>query len=381
MPQVAHIMKFKINRDHFVTGLSQVINVVGTRASMPILSNVLIEAEGDTVSLTTTNLDLGIRARIKAEVSTNGTITLPVKKLATIVRALPSNDTTVELSGQNRVKITSGGSVFQIMGLAADQFPPLPTFADQHNFNLAQGDLSGLLKKVAYAQSTDENRYILNGVFFNFGEGKLSLVATDGRRLATAEKPMSIGEDEGGSLILPAKTVAELQRLLGDAGEVAITFNDRQVSFVTQITKNDTGLVDNIRLVSKVVEGNYPNYRQVIPKETVHRVDIERELLLECVGRAAIMTSDKSSSVKLTVGNNEIEISASSTEFGEAHEKVMVKYDGPEVKIAFNPQYLSDPLRALSDDTVHFEFKDDMSPGVFKNKEDFLCVVMPQRLS
>ncbi len=374
-------MKFKINRDHFVTGLSQVINVVGTRASMPILSNVLIEAEGDTVSLTTTNLDLGIRARIKAEVSTNGTITLPVKKLATIVRALPSNDTTVELSGQNRVKITSGGSVFQIMGLAADQFPPLPTFADQHNFSLAQKDLSGLLKKVAYAQSTDENRYILNGVFFNFGEGKLSLVATDGRRLATAEKTMTIGEDEGGSLILPAKTVAELQRLLGDAGEVAITFNDRQVSFVTQITKNDTGLVDNIRLVSKVVEGNYPNYRQVIPKETVHRVDIERELLLECVGRAAIMTSDKSSSVKLTVGNNEIEISASSTEFGEAHEKVAVKYDGPEVKIAFNPQYLSDPLRALSDDTVHFEFKDDMSPGVFKNKEDFLCVVMPQRLS
>ena len=374
-------MKFKINRDHFVTGLSQVINVVGTRASMPILSNVLIEAEGDTVSLTTTNLDLGIRARIKAEVTTNGTITLPVKKLATIVRALPSNDTTVELSGQNRVKITSGGSVFQIMGLAADQFPPLPTFADQHSFTLAQGDLSGLLKKVAYAQSTDENRYILNGVFFNFGEGKLSLVATDGRRLATAEKSMTIGDDEGGSLILPAKTVSELQRLLGDAGEVVITFNDRQVSFITQITKNETGLVDNIRLVSKVVEGNYPNYRQVIPKETVHRVDIERELFLECVSRAAIMTSDKSSSIKLTVGDNQIEISASSTEFGEAHEKVAVKYDGPEVKIAFNPQYLSDPLRALADDTVYFEFKDDMSPGVFKNKEDFLCVVMPQRLN
>ena len=267
------------------------------------------------------------------------------------------------------------------MGLAADQFPALPTFADQHNFTLAQGDLSGLLKKVAYAQSTDENRYILNGVFFNFGEGKLSLVATDGRRLATAEKAMTIGEEEGGSLILPAKTVSELQRLLGDAGEVAISFNDRQVSFVTQITKNDTGLVDNIRLVSKVVEGNYPNYRQVIPKETVHRVDIERELLLECVSRAAIMTSDKSSSVKLTVGPNEIEISASSTEFGEAHEKVAVKYDGPEVKIAFNPQYLSDPLRALADDVVHFEFKDEMSPGVFKNKEDFLCVVMPQRLN
>ncbi|MDR2983071.1 MAG: DNA polymerase III subunit beta [Puniceicoccales bacterium] len=374
-------MKFKINRDHFVNGLSQVTNVVGTRASMPILGNVLIQAEGDTVSLTTTNLDLGIRARIKAEVSTTGSITLPVKKLATIVRALPSNDTTVELSGQNRVKITSGGSVFQIMGLAADQFPALPTFANQHDFTLAQGDLLGLLKKVAYAQSTDENRYILNGVFFNFAEEKLTLVATDGRRLATSAKSMTIGEDQAGNLILPAKTVAELQRLLGDAGEVKISFNDRQVSFVTQVTKNDTGLVDNIHLVSKVVEGNYPNYRQVIPKETVHRVDIERELFLECVRRAAIMTSDKSSSVKLIVGDNEIEITASSTEFGEAHEKMTVKYEGPSVQIAFNPQYLSDPLQALADDTVHFEFKDDMSPGVFKNKEDFLCVVMPQRLN
>lgn len=374
-------MKFKINRDHFAAGLAQVLGVVGARASMPILSNVLIEAEGDTVSLTTTNLDLGIRCRIKASVTSGGAITLPVKKLATIVRSLPQVDTTVEISGQNRVKVISGASQFQIMGMPADQFPGLPSFADQHSFNLPQAELAAMLKKVAYAQSTDENRFILNGVYFNFGEGKLTLVATDGRRLATTAKALSAEAATGaGQLILPARTVNELQRMLGDTGDVRIAFNDRQVSFRVQIAKPDAALTDQIHLVSKVVEGNYPNYRQVIPKETVHRVDIERELLLECVQRAALMTSDKNTSVKLTVGDSKLVINASSSEYGESQEELAIVFGGPQVQIAFNPSYLLDPLKALADDTVHFEFKDDMSPGVIRNAEEFLCVVMPQRL-
>lgn len=374
-------MKFKINRDHFAAGLAQVLGVVGARASMPILSNVLIEAEGDTVSLTTTNLDLGIRCRIKATVTSGGAITLPVKKLATIVRSLPQVDTTVEISGQNRVKVISGASQFQIMGMPADQFPGLPSFADQHSFNLPQAELSSMLRKVAYAQSTDENRFILNGVYFNFGEGKLTLVATDGRRLATTAKALSAEAAAGaGQLILPARTVNELQRMLGDTGDVRIAFNDRQVSFRVQIAKPDAALTDQIHLVSKVVEGNYPNYRQVIPKETVHRVDIERELLLECVQRASLMTSDKNTSVKLTVGDSKLVINASSSEYGESQEELAIVFGGPQVQIAFNPSYLLDPLKALTDDTVHFEFKDDMSPGVIRNAEEFLCVVMPQRL-
>ncbi len=373
-------MKFKINRDHFAAGLAQVLGVVGARASMPILSNVLIEAEGDTVSLTTTNLDLGIRCRIKASVTSGGAITLPVKKLATIVRSLPAIDTVVEISGQNRVRVTSGASQFQIMGLPADQFPGLPSFADQHSFNLPQAELASMLKKVAYAQSTDENRFILNGVYFNFADAKLTLVATDGRRLATAAKGLEAAAGQAGQLILPARTVNELQRMLGDTGEVRIAFNDRQVSFRVQIADKDAALTDQINLVSKVVEGNYPNYRQVIPKETVHRVELEREPLLECVQRAALMTSDKNTSVKLAVGESKLVITASSSEYGEAQEELAIKFDGPAVQIAFNPAYLLDPLKALADDVVQFEFKDDMSPGVIRNKEEFLCVVMPQRL-
>ncbi|MDR2429422.1 MAG: DNA polymerase III subunit beta [Puniceicoccales bacterium] len=375
-------MKFKIHRDHFAAGLAQVQNIVGSRSTMPILSNVLIEAEGDTIALTTTNLDLGTSLRIKAEVSTSGRITLPVRKLLAMVKSLSSVETTVEFGGQNRVKITSGSSTFHIVGLGAESFPPLPVFDDKHTFSLVKADLTNLLKKVSYAQSTDENRYVLNGIFFNFADEKLTLVATDGRRLATADKPVALTAEQAGSLILPAKTVIELQRLLdtkiGD-GEIRIVFNDRQVSFITPVTKDDSGLTGDIRLVSKVVEGSYPNYRQVVPKETAYRIEIERGTLSESIYRSSITTSDKSSSIKLKITNNEVEIT-SSAEIGESKEKLDVSYEGPEVQIAFNPQYLKDPLDALDDDMVYFEFKDEMSPGVVKTKENFLCVIMPQRV-
>ncbi len=375
-------MKFKINRDHFVTGLQQVLNVVGSRATMPILSNVLIQAEGKTVSLTTTNLDLGIRCRIQAEVEVPGGITLPVRKLATIVRALPNQEVVVESNAGNQAKITSGGSLFRVMGIGQEEFPPLPSFADQHTFVLGQEELSHMLKSVSYAQSNDENRYILNGVYFNFAEAKLTLVATDGRRLALVSRDMET--QNGGSLILPAKTVAELERLLGQGKDVKITFSERQVAFELHLDEKAAanGLIDSTYLVSKIVEGNYPNYKQVIPKETVHHIEVERELLQECVSRAALVTSDKNNSVKIKVGGNRLEISGSSPEYGESHESMAVKYEGPDVTVAFNPLFLMDPLKALNQDQVYFEFKDELSPGIFRTKgESFLCVVMPLRLN
>jgi len=375
-------MKFKINQDHFSNGLQQVLNVVATRSTMPILSNVLIEAATDHISLTTTNLDLGIRCRIKADVSESGRMTLPVRKLATIVRELPQADVFVESGENNQAKITSGGSLFKIMGIAADEFPPLPTFENRKVFELTQEDVVGMLKSVSYAQSTDENRYILNGVYFNFADEKLTLVATDGRRLGLTALETEISEENAGSLILPAKTVAELERLMGKGEKVKIAFNDRQAAFeITIDDSGDSGLTDHLYLVSKVVEGNYPNYRQVIPKETEHRVKIERELMLECVHRAALVTSDKSNSVKLKMSKNLLEISGASTEYGESHESMAIAYDGPEVQVAFNPQFLMEPLKALTKDEVFFEFKDELSPGLFKTLDNFICVIMPLRLN
>lgn len=375
-------MKFKINQDHFSNGLQQVLNVVATRSTMPILSNVLIEAAQGHISLTTTNLDLGIRCRIKADVSDPGAITLPVRKLATIVRELPVTDVFFETNDNNQAKITSGGSLFKIMGIGSDEFPPLPSFENRKVYELAQGGLVNMLKSVSYAQSTDENRYILNGVYFNFAEEKLTLVATDGRRLGLTALDLEVSEDNAGSLILPAKTVGELERLMGKGEHVKVAFNDRQAAFEIAIDEGgDSGLVDHLYLVSKIVEGNYPNYRQVIPKETEHRVKIERELMLECVHRAALVTSDKSNSVKLKVSKNLLEISGQSSEYGESHESMAIAYDGPEVQVAFNPQFLMEPLKALTKDEVFFEFKDELSPGLFKTLDNFICVIMPLRLN
>jgi DNA polymerase-3 subunit beta len=375
-------MKFNINQDHFSNGLQQVLNVVASRSTMPILSNVLIEAEEGHISLTTTNLDLGIRCRIKAEVTDTGSITLPVRKLATIVKELPVNEVFLETSEKNQAKITSGGSLFKIMGISSEEFPPLPTFENRKVFELSQDEIVNMLKSVSYAQSTDENRYILNGVYFNFADEKLTLVATDGRRLGLTGLDLEVSEENAGSLILPAKTVAELERLMGKGEKVNIAFNDRQAAFEIGLDEaGDSGLVDHLYLVSKIVEGNYPNYRQVIPKETEHRVKIERELMLECVNRAALVTSDKSNSVKIKISKNLLEISGQSSEYGESHESMAIAYDGPEVQVAFNPQFLMEPLKALNRDEVFFEFKDELSPGLFKTLDNFICVIMPLRLN
>ncbi len=374
-------MKFKINRDHFSYGLAQVLNVVGSKATMPILSNVLIEAEKDQISLTTTNLDLGIRCKIKAEVKEAGSVTLPVKRLASTIRELPNVDVVFDCSPNHQVKLTSGGSNFRIMGIGKEEFPPLPEFGDEKAFTLEQSELAEMLRSVSYAQSTDETRYILNGVYFNFRDGKLALVATDGRRLALISKEMEVSPENAGAIILPAKTVAELTHLLDKGEKVKINFNDRRCAFQIASNKDTGGLVDAVYLYSKVVEGNYPNYQQVIPKETHQRIKLERELFQQCVHRAALICTEKSNSVKLKVTSNLLEITAQSPEFGEAHESMAINYSGPDLQVAFNPAFMLDPLKALTKDEVFFELKDEVSPGVFKTLENFVCVVMPVRLS
>ncbi len=374
-------MKFKINRDHFANGLAQVLNVVGSKATMPILSNVLIEAEKDQISLTTTNLDLGIRCKIKADVKEMGSVTLPVKRLAGIIRELPNIDVTFDAAATHQVKLTSGGSTFRIMGIGKEEFPPLPEFGEEKAYSLQQSELVSMLKSVAYAQSTDETRYILNGVYFNFKDEKLSLVATDGRRLALTAKEMEIPPASAGSIILPAKTVGELTRLLDKGEKIRINFNERRAAFQIATDKDSSGLIDHVYLYSKVVEGSYPNYHQVIPKETHQRVKLERELFLQCVHRAALVCSEKANSIKIKLSSNLLELSAQSPDFGESHESMAISYSGPELQVAFNPSFLMDPLKALTKDEVFLEVKDEVSPGVFKTLENFVCVIMPVRIS
>ena len=375
-------MKFKINKEHFATGLRQVANVVSSKPPTPILNNVLIKAVDGKVMLTTTNFDLGIRCSIKAEVESDGEITLPVKKLAAIIASMPKQEVTFESDDGQTARLRSGDYSNRFNGLKGEDFPPLPSFVDQHSYELPPQELLNMLRSVSYAQSTDENRYILNSVFFNFSEGKLTLVATDGKRMALIARDMKIDNEDEGSIILPAKTVSELEKLLGQGKVVKISFNDRQVAFDIEVGDDsaENGLVGSIYLVSKIVEGSYPNYKQVIPKEAEQRIKIDRELMLETINRIAIMTNDKQNSVKLKMSENRLEVSARSTELGECKEPIEIEYAGPEVQIGFNPDFLLSPLKNISKDEVFFEFKDEMSPGVFKTLDNFMCVVMPLRV-
>jgi DNA polymerase-3 subunit beta len=375
-------MKFKINRDHFTNGLQQVSNVVSLRPTMPILSNVLIEANGDQISLTTTNLDLGIRCTIKADVETEGTLTLPVRKLASIVRDLPSMEVLVEALDAEHAKISAGSSKFRMTAIGVSEFPPLPVFENDSEFTLEQANLQNMLKSISYAQSSDETRHMLNGVFFNFDQGMLSVVATDGKRLALNSEELEIPDGQAGNFILPMKTVSELERLLGKGENVKILFNDRQVAFDIEVDENsqEQGLSQTIHLVSKAVEGKFPNYKIVIPEDADQTVSIDRETLRENISRAALVVTDKSQSITMTFSENQIVIKGQSAEFGESEEKMEIEYGGPETKLTFNPEYLIHPLKVLEDDEVIFEFKNDLSPGVFKNSGHFSCVVMPLRL-
>ena len=364
-------MKFNATKEKVLEVLQQVQNVVSTRTTLPILSNVLLQAKEGAVHLTTTDLDVGVRGSFEANVDKVGATTLPARRLFTIIRELPSSEIAIEVDGKNAASIRSGQSFFKILGLPEEEFPPLPKFENAKVVTMRQKDLHDGLRKTAYAISTDETRYVLNGVLFSFKENKLTLVATDGRRLAMLDIELEFPRSHEAEIIVPTKAVTELQRLLKDDGEVKISVGSGQIAFD----------LNNTLLVSKLIEGNYPNYKQVIPSEAKERVTLERETFLNSLRRVSLLASDKSNSIKLNFSKNNIEITANTPEVGEARESLPVAYKGRDFSIAFNPEFLMAPLRNLTEDEVFFDLIDEMSPGVLKIQTPFLYVLMPMRVS
>lgn len=374
-------MKFRISKEKFLEGLQQVQGVVSSRATLPILSNVLLEADNNELRLTTTDLDVTVSGRVTPKddsdtttitVEEPGSITLPVRRLASIVRELPASEIEITVGDENTAAIKCGNSYFKILGLSPDDFPPPARFDEVKEFKISQKTLRDGLKKTAYAISTDETRYVLNGIYCQFKEGKMTLVATDGRRLAMTDADLEFPESNEVSVIIPTKAVNELQRLLkDDPGELKIRIGARQIAF--ELNAN--------LLVSKLIEGNYPNFRQVIPGAAKERVTLEREVFLHAAQRVSLLAPDKTNSVKLNFTRDNIEITANSADIGEARESLAVKYSGPEMSIAFNPEYLVAPFRNLDTDEVFLDLIDEVSPGVIKINTPFLYVLMPMRVS
>jgi DNA polymerase-3 subunit beta len=369
-------MNLTITKEQILVGLQAVQNVVGSRTTLPILSNVQLRAEGGHVEFTATDLDVTVVCKVEAKVKKPGATTIPVKKLFGIVRELGGTEIDVEVDEKNICSIHSGSSFYKIHGLNADEFPPLPKFKDDKKVLLQQETVKAMMRKTSFAVSTDESRYVLNGILISLKDHKMTMVATDGRRLALVDEEVEIAEKSSGEFIVPAKAVTELNRLLQEKGDLEIKFGENQASFAL---KDDKGF--SVLVITKLIEGNYPNYRQVIPGEAKERVPLGREEFVQALRRAEIMTSEKANSVRLTFGKNNLAITANSPEVGEARETLAVNYKGKEMAIAFNPRYLIDALNALTEDEVFFELIDELSPGVLKINGPFLYVVMPMRLS
>ena len=362
-------MKCVISREALLSGLQLVQNVVSTRTTLPILGNALVQAADGKLVISTTDLDTGIRASVECDVLKAGSTTLPARRLFSIIRELPAAELTLEVDSKQVATITSGNSFFRIMGLPEEDFPPFPKGEGAKTFKLPQGVFRDMLKRTAYAISTDESRYVLNGVLLSFKDNKLSLVATDGRRLALVEQELEFPKGSEVEAILPTKAVQELSRILRDEEPLTISFGENQVSF-------DLGTTF---LYSKLIEGNYPNYKQVVPAEAKDRIILERELLLNAVRRVALLSSEKSNSVKLIFSKNNLDITANTPEVGEAKESLAITHKGKDFSIAFNPEFLMDPLKNIDADEIFFDFIDELSPGVIKYNRPFLYVIMPMR--
>ncbi len=364
-------MKLKVTKSAILEGLQLVQNVVSARSTLPILGNVCLTVEKDSLALTGTDLEVSVRCALDAKSTKAGGTTLPARRLLSIMREMPEENIEIEIDEKDVATVKCGASFFKIMGLSEEEFPPIPKFAGKYNYTMEQATLKNMLKRTAYAASSDETRYVLNGVYLSFKGKKLTMVATDGRRLALAENEMDFPKEAEVDIIVPTKAVNQLMHALSDEGQVKIHAQENQVAFE----------FDGVLVVSKVIDGTYPNYKQVIPSQCEERVTIEREWLLTALKRVSLLTTDRSSSVKLAFGKNRLELTTNTPDVGEARETLTIKFSGKEVAVAFNPEYVMDPLRNLECDEVYIELIDSLSPGVIKCDSPFLYVLMPMRVS
>lgn len=358
-------MKLHLKKTAALAGLQKVNAVIGSRTTLPILYNVKIEAEKDGVTLTATDLDLTIAAEIPAvAVGRGGVTTLPAKKLQSILAAIDAEDIEIEVDSKDVATIKAGASKFKIIGMSAEEFPQTPKLDGNARLRISQANLRGALASVSFAASTEDSRAILNGALVSSSDGKLEAVATDGRRMAHA-----MTDCDGANavkFVLPTKACSALISTLGD-GAADIFAGESQIMA-------DLG---DVRIHSRIVEGTYPNWKQVVPTSHKSRAVVSREELLGVVHRVS-MIGDKVSPTTLAFSRNSVAVSNISANVGEAEETLAIKYDGADVTIAFNAEFLMAPLKALTCAEVAVELTDEASPAVIR-ADGFEYVLMPMR--
>jgi DNA polymerase-3 subunit beta len=375
--EVTETMEFRITRAELVKALSRIQAIVEKRNTMPILANTLVEAEGEKVFISATDLDVGVRGGYAATVVKKGTITVSARKLFEIARELPDEPLTIRTRENNWVELTCARIVFKLVGLPAEEYPGLPKGEEKNLARIESPALLEMIEKTLYAVSTDDTRYNLNGIYMESdpAEGILRMIATDGHRLAMVDrKPegVDLGRFESG-VIVPRKGILELKRLL-EEDDAPVELGFRKGHGVAK--KKD------LLLVIRLIDAAFPDYKQVIPEGIKHWVTVTRAPLLSALKRISLLAAEKTRSVKLELGSKRLVISSNNPDLGEAREEIEVDYTGEDLAIGFNARYLVEAVGTLDEKEIRLGFRDELSPGRIEPAADggAVAVVMPMRI-
>jgi DNA polymerase III subunit beta len=371
-------MQFKVVKSSLLKELDLAQGVAEKKTTIPILSNILIEAVESEIRLSATDLELGLECGCQASVQQTGASTVPGKRLLEIVRSLPEADVQFKSLENNYIEIKCERSSFKLAGMAKDNFPALPQIPSPLAV-IPGGFLNTMIHRTGFAIANEESRYMLNGALLLLKPDRVLMVATDGHRLAHVERESQVeGLNSELQVLIPRRAMGEIFRLLSHSGDEA----------PIKFSKDESHLFFSVAhraLISRVLTGQYPNYEAVLPRENHRLVDLEKSAITDAIRRVALLADERSRAVRLQLGKGRVEIFSSSGDYGEAHESIDVGYDGEEMQIGFNYQYLLDFLDAAgATEKVRMELKDEQSAGQLRPADDDACryryVVMPMRV-
>ena len=383
-------MKLSVNRNELWQGIDTVLDAVPSKPALPVLANILLVAEDNTLALSATDLDLSIRTEVPATVEQKGRITVPARTFAEIAREWPEAELSLVVE-EDRLRLSgdlgdaeSGEGAYSLSGMAADEFPNMPTSLEGVSISLGDSEelsaklLLDMIGKTSFAVSKDDTRPVLNGVLWRIDSEGMEMVATDGSRLACYRRSLDVQvqSDQEAGVIVPPQALAQMGKLLsGHDGAVEVTLGETQLFLSTGTT----------HLLSRLIEGPYVEYSQVIPKENDKNLRVDVDRLLPTVRRVSILSSSYTRQVRLKLDSSSIELSAASPEIGgEAREQIPASFDGEEMEIGYNAQFLMEILRKMDSQTVRFELNDNVTAALLKPNqveegEDYFCLLMPLR--
>ncbi len=367
-------MQFKIEKEAFLKALSQVQGIIEKKHTIPILANVHISATENEITLTATDLEIGVRSNFSAQVIKEGKVTVSAKKLFEIIRELPDKEILFKSKENCWIEINCEKSTFNLVGLSSDEYPKFPEIKSDNLLNISSIILNEMIDKTIFSISNDETKYNLNGIFIKYENSKLSMISTDGHRLSYSYADVSdrFKFFEKG-LILPKKGIYELRKIISKENE----------NLKIGVVDNNFIIIDeNTVLIMRLVDGEFPDYKRVIPERCETTSIINKDEFYHALKRISILSSEKTKGIKINFEKNRAVLTSSNPDLGDAREEIDITYSGPGISIGFNSRYILDILQAIDENFLEFHLKDNLSPGMIepeKNKK-FISVIMPMRL-